>query len=234
MKRDPCRTSPLAAGPLALGRAGRGAAGRVAPRRRSWSITSIRAGVGFNDPTPASPGGRQHRHHAGPAAADRVQVRRRHLGQGARRPGPDRHRRDVRAARLQRRPDHARPRARADAGRQHPAGNVIPGLPPNVLYPQPLADQLAGVDLDPGVADIVATFNGGLNDCDPNIDWYYGLDAKAGVAQRSRRGRRARARARPGLLERRRPRTPASSTSASPTPSRRTSTTTRWGWRGST
>ena len=61
-----------------------------------------------------------------------------------------------------------------------PPRNTIPGLPPNVLYPQPLADRLAGVDLDPGVADIVATFNGGLNDCDPNIDWYYGLDANAG------------------------------------------------------
>jgi MYXO-CTERM domain-containing protein len=59
-------------------------------------------------------------------------------------------------------------------------GNIIAGLPINVLYPQPLADQLAGRDLDPGMADIVATFNGGINDCDPNIDWYYGLDAKAG------------------------------------------------------
>ena len=59
-------------------------------------------------------------------------------------------------------------------------GNVIAGLPINVLYPQPLADQLAGRDLDPGMADIVATFNGGINDCDPNIDWYYGLDANAG------------------------------------------------------
>jgi MYXO-CTERM domain-containing protein len=58
--------------------------------------------------------------------------------------------------------------------------NIIPGLPPNVLFPQPLADRLAGMDLDPGVADIVASFNGGLNDCDPNIDWYYGLDGKAG------------------------------------------------------
>jgi len=60
-------------------------------------------------------------------------------------------------------------------------GNLIPGLPLNVLYPQPLADQLAGRDLDPGSADIEATFNGGLNDCDPNIDWYYGLDAQAGA-----------------------------------------------------
>ena len=58
--------------------------------------------------------------------------------------------------------------------------NIIPGLPMNVLYPEPLADRLAGMDLEPGVADIVATFNGGLHDCDPSIDWYYGLDAKAG------------------------------------------------------
>ena len=61
-----------------------------------------------------------------------------------------------------------------------PPRNTIPGLPPNVLFPQPLADRLAGVDLDPGVADLVATFNGGLRDCDRNTDWYYGLDSHAG------------------------------------------------------
>ena len=61
-----------------------------------------------------------------------------------------------------------------------PPRNVIPGLPPNILFPQPLADRLAGVDLDPGVADLVATFNGDLHACDPNLDWYYGLDGNAG------------------------------------------------------
>jgi hypothetical protein len=61
-----------------------------------------------------------------------------------------------------------------------PPNNIIPGLPPNVFYPQPLADRLAGMDLDPGFADIVASFNGGLHDCDPNVDWYYGLDGQAG------------------------------------------------------
>ncbi len=72
---------------------------------------------------------------------------------------------------------HARPQSVVAS---IPPLDTIPGLPPNVLYPQPLADRLAGVDLDPGIADIVATFNGGLSDCDPNADWYYGLDAKAG------------------------------------------------------
>ena len=61
-----------------------------------------------------------------------------------------------------------------------PPSHTIPGLPPNVFYPQPLADRLAGIDLDPGLADIVASFNGGLHDCDQNTDWYYGLDANAG------------------------------------------------------
>ncbi|HET6145926.1 MAG TPA: PA domain-containing protein [Polyangia bacterium] len=61
-----------------------------------------------------------------------------------------------------------------------PPRDIIPGLPPNILFPQPLADRLAGVDLDPGIADLVATFNGGLRDCDPNTDWYYGLDSQAG------------------------------------------------------
>lgn len=61
-----------------------------------------------------------------------------------------------------------------------PPRNTVPGLPPNILFSQPLADRLAGMDLDPGLADLVATFNGGLHDCDPNTDWYYGLDSRAG------------------------------------------------------
>jgi MYXO-CTERM domain-containing protein len=61
-----------------------------------------------------------------------------------------------------------------------PPNHAIPGLPPNLLLPQPLADRLAGIDLDPGVADLVATFNGGLHACDPHADWYYGLDGHAG------------------------------------------------------
>ena len=45
-----------------------------------------------------------------------------------------------------------------------------------VLYPSPLADKLAGSDLDPGSADIVANFDSGT-------DWYYGLDGNTPFAQ---------------------------------------------------
>jgi len=44
------------------------------------------------------------------------------------------------------------------------------GAPFNgILYPSPLADKLAGFNLDPGQADISANFDSGTN-------WYYGLD----------------------------------------------------------
>ena len=45
-----------------------------------------------------------------------------------------------------------------------------------VLYPSPLADKLAGSDLDPGSADMVANFDSGT-------DWYYGLDGNTPFAQ---------------------------------------------------
>jgi len=46
----------------------------------------------------------------------------------------------------------------------------------NVLYPSPLADKLAGSDLEPGEADISANFDSGTN-------WYYGLDGNTPFAQ---------------------------------------------------
>lgn len=51
------------------------------------------------------------------------------------------------------------------------------GAPMNgVLYPSPLADKLAGTNLSPGEADIVANFDSGTN-------WYYGLDANPPFSQ---------------------------------------------------
>jgi MYXO-CTERM domain-containing protein len=55
----------------------------------------------------------------------------------------------------------------------------VPGQDPNVLYPEALADRLAGVDLNPGFPDIQAEFNGGLPECFEGLDWYYGLDTMA-------------------------------------------------------
>lgn len=51
------------------------------------------------------------------------------------------------------------------------------GAPFNgILYPSPLADKLAGTDLDPGQADINANFDSGTN-------WYYGLDGNTPFSQ---------------------------------------------------
>ncbi|MCB0761427.1 MAG: zinc-dependent metalloprotease [Flavobacteriales bacterium] len=46
----------------------------------------------------------------------------------------------------------------------------------NTYYPSPLADKLAGFDLDPGEADIVADFDSGTN-------WYFGTDGNPGAGQ---------------------------------------------------
>ena len=54
-----------------------------------------------------------------------------------------------------------------------------PGLEPSVLYPEALADRLAGTDLSPGDADITAEFNGSVSSC-LGADWYYGFDGKSG------------------------------------------------------
>lgn len=50
-------------------------------------------------------------------------------------------------------------------------------------YPQALANAIAAVDLNPGTAEISATFNSNLNGdpgCLGGIGWYYGLDGNPG------------------------------------------------------
>jgi len=55
-----------------------------------------------------------------------------------------------------------------------------PGLPPDIYFPVPLANQIAGVDLWSG-AEIEAMFNGALAECaGDGADWYYGFDGKGG------------------------------------------------------
>ena len=66
-------------------------------------------------------------------------------------------------------------------------GNFIAGFrgapQANTFYPVALANALAGEDLDPGFADIVASFNGAV-DTDPNcltgVRFYYGFDHQGG------------------------------------------------------
>jgi len=56
----------------------------------------------------------------------------------------------------------------------------FPNAPlPNTLYPEALANALAGVDQSPGTADIGATFNSDLDksSCLGSTSWYYGFDA---------------------------------------------------------
>ena len=67
-------------------------------------------------------------------------------------------------------------------GRAAPTGEEygVPGLAPNMLYPEALADRIVGYDLNPGTADIRAEFNGNLIQCLPGYDWYYGFDGKSG------------------------------------------------------
>jgi len=179
MKRPGSRASALvAAGLLAL------AAFVTAPRAafaRATFVVNNRdpAGVGFNDPTPASPVGGN----TGTTLGQQRQIAFQYAANiwGKALDGTVPIVIDAMFAPL----DCSGGlitlgHARAQRLLASVPGNVIPGLPTNVLYPQPLADQLAGQDLYPGDADIVATFNGGINDCDPNIDWYYGLDANAG------------------------------------------------------
>jgi len=47
---------------------------------------------------------------------------------------------------------------------------------PNTFYPAPLANKLAGTDLNPGVSDISCTFNS-------NTNWYFGTDGNPGAGQ---------------------------------------------------
>jgi len=62
--------------------------------------------------------------------------------------------------------------------------NNFPGAPKvNTWYPDALADAIAGIDLNPGNPDIVATFNSNLNGaatCLGGTGWYYGADQNPG------------------------------------------------------
>lgn len=60
-------------------------------------------------------------------------------------------------------------------------GAIFPGT----WYPSALADKLAGEDLDPTGADIVAVFNSevGKTGCLEGASWYYGLDTNHGPAE---------------------------------------------------
>lgn len=53
----------------------------------------------------------------------------------------------------------------------------------NVGYPRALADRIAGRDLNPGSADLVANFNSrlGTKDCLPDNGWYLGFDRNFGI-----------------------------------------------------
>jgi MYXO-CTERM domain-containing protein len=178
MTRAQARRSTLAAGLIALGALV--ATPRAASAKATFVVNNLDPpGVGFNDPTPANPVGGN----SGTTLGQQRQIAFKYAADiwGKALEGPVPIVIDAMFAPL----DCSGGlitlgHARAKTLRASLPGNVIPGLPLNVLYPQPLADQLAGRDLDPGLADIEATFNGGLNDCDPNIDWYYGLDANAG------------------------------------------------------
>jgi hypothetical protein len=62
----------------------------------------------------------------------------------------------------------------------------VSGNPPphsGTWYPQALASAIAGIDLNPGTAEISATFNSDIdnnNSCLAGRNWYYGVDGNAG------------------------------------------------------
>jgi MYXO-CTERM domain-containing protein len=55
-------------------------------------------------------------------------------------------------------------------------------LPTKDEYPTALANKILGRDMFPDDPDITAQFNGALADC-IGVDWYYGLDGNAGTKQ---------------------------------------------------
>lgn len=60
-------------------------------------------------------------------------------------------------------------------------GNPPPDI--GTWYPQALASAIAGIDLQPGTAELVAQFNSNLNGnpgCLGGVGWYYGLDGNVG------------------------------------------------------
>ena len=84
----------------------------------------------------------------------------------------------------------------------------FPGAPePGTWYHSPLADAIAGTDLQPGYIDINSRFNSRIGTdpgCLTGANWYYGIDHNEGTRLRLPQRRRARDRSRPGLLELRR------------------------------
>ncbi len=147
---------------------------RQAQARSTFVVNNLDAqGTGFNDPTPAAPVG------GNPGTTV-----------GAQRLAAFREAANIWAAALDSRVpvviDARFGPLACDAGRitlgqAAPTGLVAgrPGLPPSMYFPQPLADRIAEVDLNPGEADIDATFNGQLLACSQGQqDWYYGFDGK--------------------------------------------------------
>ena len=147
---------------------------RAAEARSTFVVTNLDApGVGFNDPTPASP----------VAGNPNTTV-------GAQRLAAFKQATNIWAAALDSRVpvviDARFGPLACDAGRitlgqARTTGLEAnrPGLPPNMYFPEALADRIAEVDLNPAEADIEATFNGELFACSGGReDWYYGFDGK--------------------------------------------------------
>jgi hypothetical protein len=69
-------------------------------------------------------------------------------------------------------------------GQAAPSASVsdYPGLPTTGTYPIALANRIVGKDLTPGQAHITAEFNGALMAC-IKVDWYYGLDGQKATDQ---------------------------------------------------
>jgi MYXO-CTERM domain-containing protein len=131
------------------------------------------AGVGFNDPTPATPVGGNMGTTVGAQRRQAFQHALDIWGKALDSPIPI-----IVAAKFGPLECTA---SNATLGQAGPAMMEfdVPGQDPNVLFPEALADRLAGVDINPGFPDIQAEFNGGLPECFDDFDWYYGLDAKA-------------------------------------------------------
>ena len=175
-------------------------------------------GLGFNDPTPAIPVGGNTGTTLGQQRQSRS-VRGRHLGQGARRPGPDRHRchfapLDCNGGLITL--GHARAQTWSPASPATSSRGCCP-----TSSPAAACGSAGRPDLDPGVADHRGTFNGGLATAIPTSTGTTAWTPRR-LAHRSHRGRGARAGARPGLLERRRSRHRPTQHRHARIPSRRT------------
>ncbi|MCK7532682.1 MAG: hypothetical protein MZV63_17450 [Marinilabiliales bacterium] len=177
----------------------------VAPAaaRANATITIVNAndpGRRLQRPDAGGPARLQPGNHRRRAAARGLRVRRGAVGRGHRQPRGDLHPGRLHPAHLHR---HL---GRARLGRRDAPSSPTSRAPssPATWYPSALADKLAGEDLDPTGADIVAAFNSevGKPGCLEGAAWYYGLDTNHG-ADRDQPGHRAaaRVRPRPGLPE---------------------------------